>query len=151
MTLRLDLSLDDAAAIIRDPCIYTKICDDHCSPNADGFELPEDWTAIVAYIDDIRVGCFVLHPTTSSTTREVHVQILPQYRASSLGISEALLAFAWHHTGASKFVACIPFDCENVKDFAEKMGFKIEGINEASIMKNGKLINQWYVGIKRWV
>jgi len=138
--------------IINHPEIYPMVCDDNAFADLSGpLEIPGYWDCIVAYVDDIAAGCFVLHPSGTKATMEVHVQLLPEYREDSKSICDALLAYAWDLVSANKFVACIPFDCANVKDFAEKMGFKIEGINEGSIMRGGELLDQWYVGIKRWV
>ena len=65
-------------------------------------------------------------------------------------LGDAMRACGWDNTPAQKLIANIPFDCENVKNFAEIMGFKIEGVNEDSIMKNGKVLSQWYLGLRKW-
>lgn len=148
MQLRLKESRDDAQRIVRHPEIYKTICDDG-SPLAEDFFIPEGWVCIVAYLGEIPMGCFVLHDL-NSVTLWCHVQVLPDYRYMSAAIGRAVIQWARDNTDAKKLIAWIPFDCENVKCFAESMGFKVEGVNEDSIMKNGELLSQWLVGLKLW-
>ncbi len=147
MLLRLKESREDAQRIVRRPEIYKTICDDG-SPTAEDFVIPEGWICVVAYVDE-PAGCFVLH-SLNSVTMECHVQILPEHRNLSAEIGRAVIQWAKDNTEAKKLIAWIPFDCENVKCFAESMGFKVEGVSEGSIMKNGELLSQWLVGLKLW-
>lgn len=155
MTLRLEESRADAEDILRHPDIYKTICEDG-APDPEDIAIPEGWLCVVVYLDDtknivplIPVGCFVLHEQ-NGVTMNCHVQVLPDYRDISAEIGQAVIQWAKDNTEAKKLIAWIPFDCENVKCFAEKMGFKVEGVSEGSIMKNGELLSQWLVGLKLW-
>ena len=144
----LKSSQADAEFILKSKDIYRTICDDG-SPSREDMVIPDGWVNVVAYVDDKPAGCFVLHKQ-NCITMECHVQILAEYRHLSKEMSDAMLAWVWDNTPAQKLIANIPFDCENVKNFAEIMGFKIEGVNEDSIMKNGKVLSQWYLGLRKW-
>lgn len=151
MPLRLEESKEDAEAILRHPDIYKTICEDG-SPKAEDLYIPEGWRCVVAYLNDLQydpLGCFVLHEL-NGVTMLCHVQILPEHRHMSAEIGQAVIQWARDNTDAQKLIAWIPFDCENVKCFAEKMGFKVEGVSEGSIMKNGELLSQWLVGLRLW-
>lgn len=150
MTLRLSESITDAETILRHPDIYKTICDDD-SPSIDDICIPEEWRCVVAYDGPniVPVGCFILH-YINSVTMVCHVQILPEHREMSAEIGEAVIQWTRDNTEAEKLIAWIPFDCENVKWFAEKMGFKVEGVSEDSIMKGGELLSQWLMGLKLW-
>ena len=146
-TLRLNECRADAETILRHPEIYSCIKDDG-SPPAETFSLPDGSVNLVVYIDG-PVACFILHEL-NFVTMECHVQVLPEYRNRSGEIGQAVVEWTRHNTVAKKLIAWIPFDCENVKNFAIDMGFVVEGVSEDSIMKQGKLLSQWLVGIKLW-
>ena len=148
MTLRLEESRADAEAILRHPDIYKTICDDD-SPDVEDLCVPEGWLCVVAYIDETPAGCFVLHEI-NGVTMQCHVQVLPEYRHMSAEIGQAVIQWAKDNTDAKKLIAWVPFDCENVKNFAVKMGFKVEGVSKGSIMKGGELLSQWLVGLRLW-
>ena len=146
--LTLEVSKSGAESILQHSEIYRTICDDG-SPNREYLTIPEGWLNVVAYVDGNPVGCFVLHPV-NSVTMECHVQVLPDYRHLSAEIGREVINWTSENTNALKLIAWIPFDCENVRIFAESMGFKVEGISEGSIMKKGKLLSQWLVGLRLW-
>lgn len=147
MTLKLKESRGDAEAILRHPDIYKTICEDG-SPDAEDLFIPEGWRCVVAYLEK-PIGCFVLHEF-NGVTMTCHVQVLPEHREHSAEMGKAVIQWSKDNTDAKKLIAWIPFDCENVKCFAEKMGFKVEGVSEGSIMKGGQLLDQWLVGFKLW-
>ncbi len=145
MTLLLKSCKEDAEAILNHEAIYPTICDDR-SPEK--LFILDSWTNVVVYMDG-PVACFVLHPH-NTTTMECHVQVLPEFRHLSAEIGCEVIDWTRKHTDASKLMAWIPFDCENVKLFAEKMGFVVEGISEDSIMKGGQYHSEWLMGLKLW-
>ena len=151
--LTLHESPKDAADIIRHAEIYACIKDDG-SPPAEEFTIPDDCISVVVYIEeppdiDKPISCFVLH-SINFATYECHVQVLPEHRDRSSEIGQAVIEWTRQNTQAKKLIAWIPFDYENVKNFALEMGFKVEGVSEDSIMKQGKLISQWLLGLKLW-
>lgn len=147
MTLRLHESRFDAEHILRHPKIYETICDDG-SPTIEDVVIPDGCISVVVYVDEA-IACFILHEV-NSVTLMCHVQILPEFRHLSDEIGKAVIEWTKDNTEAKKLIAWIPFDCENVRFFAERMGFTVEGISEDSIMKGGKLLSQWLMGLKLW-
>ena len=96
-------------------------------------------------------GLYCLHPHNKSTL-EIHAFILPEHRKEhSLDTGKAVLKWILNESPKQyeKVIAQVPFLYTNVKDFCLKNGFQIEGVNRLSHKKNGKLINQWLLGITR--
>lgn len=145
--LRLSISKDDARRVLETPEIFETIAEDGMTEVV----MPEvGHIYLCGYVDDELIGCFILHKQ-SKVTFECHVQVLPAFRkqyAETFG--DAVIEWTWENTGAEKIVAQIPFLYPNVRDFALARGFKVEGVNSGSYMKNGDIHNQWYLGIKRW-
>ena len=139
--MELKLQRHDARIVLNHPEIYKTVAED------DGqIVMPEEYWYLCGYVPEL-MGCFILHKQ-GKVTVECHVQVLPEFRrdyADEFG--HKAIEWVWQNTDALKLVAQIPFLYPNVKDFALKMGFEIEGINEASYMKRGKIHNQWYLGL----
>lgn len=96
------------------------------------------------------VGMYNVH-AHNSVTLEIHAQILPEYREecakeSSRQVLQWILDNAPEY---QKVIAQIPTLYPNVKHFTMNAGFQEEGINRLSYMKNGKLYNQWLLGITK--
>ncbi len=137
---------EGALQVISHPAIYALISDDS-SPDVHEFALPEDAQSLVFW-DDFAVGAVVCRPL-SGICLDVHIQVLPQYRDDALEMAcharDLLFEAGWE-----KLTAQIPFCHENVKVFAEKVGFVEEGVNERSIVKGGVHYDQWYMGLSKW-
>jgi RimJ/RimL family protein N-acetyltransferase len=81
----------------------------------------------------------------------IHPHVLPEVR-SKYARESCLAALKWIYDNAPKYVkitALIPVIHKNVKLFAKRIGFKEEGINRKSYLKDGKVIDQWLLGITR--
>lgn len=140
----LTLNPADAAKVLMTPAIFATIAED----GMEAWEAPEGPLYVCGYVPEL-IGCFVLHKQ-SARTWECHVQVLPEHRkAHAADFGKSVLEWTWLNTGAHKLVAQIPFLYPNVLKFAERMGFVVEGINRASYLKHGKLVDQWYVGLMR--
>jgi len=140
-------SQKDAHEILINPEIYETIRDDF-SVDSQDFDLHPD-IALVAYIDGSPAGCVALR-AINGVKMEIHVQILPEYRFTSLLLGHEMMSWIWQNTNAQKLVAEIAFKYENVKRYAERMGFKVEGTCTKGIQIDGVLMNQWIMGISRW-
>lgn len=101
------------------------------------------------YDNDNIAGLFMLYPQNSSTL-EVHINTLPDYRGAK-GLEAARLGVEWvfKNTNFHKINGNVPVYNERALEFSKKTGFEIEGINKNSIMKDGKLYDQIYFGIER--
>jgi RimJ/RimL family protein N-acetyltransferase len=135
----------DAFAVLSDPRIFDVISED----GMDSVPMPEGPIYLCGYVPEL-IGCFILHKL-SKVTLGCHVQVLPEYRAEHAEeFGRAVIEWTWENTDAHKIVAEIPFLYPNVRRFAERMGFEVEGINRGSLMKGGLLIDQWHMGLRRW-
>ena len=146
-TVTFDHDKEEALEILTHPSIYSTIKDDYSALRED-FYIPEDMAVLVCYVDDQPASCLTLQQM-NGITWDVHVQILPEYREMSLELGHKMLNWIWENTTAEKLVAFISFKYENVKRYAERMGFEVEGISKNSIRIEGELIDQWLMGISK--
>ena len=140
----LELSKSDAYKVLSDPDIFKTVAEDGMTD----IPMPDSPLYLCGYVPDL-MGCFILH-RQNSVTVECHVQVLPDFRqehAEEFG--KKVIEWTWKNTDAVKIVAQIPLLYPNVKDFALRMGFEIEGSNTRSFRKNGMLYNQWYLGLSK--
>ena len=126
--------------------MWNSICEDgHSISDFEADEYANCWVKM----GDI--GLYNLHPHNSSTL-EIHAFILPEYRQEYAEASGVEI-LKWLEGNVpeqyQKVIAQVPFLYPNVKDFCVKNGFQIEGVNRLSHKKNGKLVNQWLLGITR--
>ena len=142
----LEPDLKDATAIITHPEIYPFVTDDGSVPR-ETFKLPEGVMTIVCY-DPKPVACSIFYPNNTCTL-EIHTQTLPEARRRSFVYGRAMLAWIWENTDAQKIIASIPADNRKALLYTLKLGFEIEGINRSSFLRNGKLLDQTYLGIRR--
>lgn len=136
-------------SILTHPDIYPVISSD-LAPNPEDYEPTIKGNVfLVGRVDDVPIALFILYPC-NDVTAWCHVQVLPEYRkeyAYKFGL--AAIAYAWDLLGVSKLVAQIPAIYPNVIAFAERCGFKREGVNTKSHLKDGKLVDCVYVGLER--
>ena len=140
--------VDVVRAILAHPAIYDCIAEDGTPLREDFTLVLEGIACVIGIVGSEPIGVMIYHPI-NGITWECHVQVLPEYRKqhASEFFQKALdWAFAM---GAKKVVAQIPFLYPNVKGFALKHGFEIEGINRKSYLKNGQIHDQWYLGLVR--
>ena len=119
--------------------------------DADTFEPPimDSLIYLIAEAEGEPVGVFFMHPH-SPVTATVHINMLPDCRGKD-ATKAGRLFLAWAHTQTDyqKLIAEIPEVFPNVRAFAERMGFEVEGVNRKSYPLNGKLVDQWHMGITR--
>lgn len=99
-------------------------------------------------MDDDDIGLFVVH-SINSVLFEVHIQVIPEARHSAMEFLVKVLAYVWENTNAQKLMAMIPEIYPDVIRFAIKGGFHVEGYSRNSYQKDGRLIDQTYVGLER--
>lgn len=100
--------------------------------------------------DEVLVGVYNIH-ALNSVTLEIHAHVLPEYR-KPYSKATGYAALKWIYENASEYkkvIAQIPTIYENVKCFTCSFGFKEEGINRLSYLKNGEIVDQWFLGITR--
>lgn len=135
--------------IMTDPEMWATVAEDgqhpmDYLPNVQG----EAW--LLAYDEQAVYGVYRVH-AVNSVTCEIHAQVVPQHREKH-ALETGRLALEWIYNNApqyQKVVCWVPAIYPNVRGFAEKFGFKLEGTNTESYIKNGRLQDQWLLGIKR--
>lgn len=88
----------------------------------------------------------------NSVTVNIHPALLKEYRPF-YGRLAVKLFLKWMSACSfrkiQKVIATIPTCYPIVKNCALRLGFKVEGINRKSILKDGKLHDQWNLGMTR--
>ena len=142
MALRLKLNPEDAYEVLSRPDIFETISEDGVTD----VPMPDSVAYLCGYAPEL-VGCFIIRPL-NRICMDVHVQVFPEHRkAWAEEFGRAVIEWTWENTSAQKMVAQIPCIYPNVKDFALKMGFNVEGKNKHSWRKNGEVHDQWYLGV----
>ena len=138
-------NIGDIKGILCHPEIYDRIAEDGM-PNWEDYE--PDIDGVMCVMDENKIGVMLYH-WVNGITLECHIQILPEYRKEANKFCQLALQWAWDNTKATKIVAQIPELYPDVVKFAYKNGFQLEGMNEKSYMKNGKIYSQMYLGLIR--
>lgn len=130
---------------------------DMWSTVAEDGQNPDEWVPDVdgqcwLYMEDEgqMIGLYNIHAHNSITV-EIHAHVLPECRKTH-SRETGLSVLNWiytKHPEYKKVVARIPFIFENVKNFTCSFGFKVEGVNRQSYLKNGDIVDQWMLGITR--
>ena len=133
-------------SIVTLPDLWATVAEDGQEPCTWEPDMGIAW--LVAQDDDGQVmGLYSLIPN-NCVTLEIHPYILPLYRGKKAYQSgREVLAWIGLTTSYSKVVCQIPVIYKNVKLFAMRCGFKQEGINRLSYLKNGKIVDQWRLGV----
>lgn len=87
----------------------------------------------------------------NAITWEAHANIRPKFWGNKLGTEHCRHAFKgmMTDTGAQKVILLVPDNCPQVQRMAESLGFRQEGRQVASFLKNGKVYDQVHYGITR--
>lgn len=138
-------SLEEINKIILDETVQEDISDDLTKNKAILSLLNHEWIGVVE--DDQIQGLFVLI-TQNSKSVEIHTCLLPTLRGSK-AIEAGKLILSLIFKNYEKVISWIPENNRKAKLFSLRLGFEIEGINRASFLKNGKLQDQFLVGLTK--
>lgn len=137
------------AEIATHPAIWPHLHDDG---------TPEDWAPVdheaiywmlVRDDDDAAVGVFMVHPLNSYCF-EMHTALLPRtWGQAAKEAAQLLLAWAFTETPCLKMVTNVPAYNRAALRYARAGGMTEEGINRASYMRNGVLVDQIMLGITK--
>ena len=124
-------------------CISEDTVDDYY-PNV----VDEYWVLMITE-SDLIAGCYRLNQV-NARTYEIHAFIIPEFRNAYSKLSgRAILKWCLENLDMDKLVANIPAKYKQVYHFTKSQGFKDEGFNRSSFLKDGKLIGQYRLGITK--
>lgn len=125
----------------------------------DGSVAIEDYSPDLTHIialaligeEDKLHGFLIGRPFTDSVI-EVHIAIDPDLWGHKDNVQLGSLGCRWlfeEYPDCIKLVAAIPTTDVQVLRYAQRVGFQREGVNKASFRRNGEVLDQFYVGLKR--
>ena len=129
------------------PSLWETIAEDGVSPDKWQPDMTEGW--LIGSDDDGLIGLYNVHPQ-NTVTLQIHPIIPLETRGKrAYDSAQEVLRWIFTTTQYQKVVCEIPVIYRNVKLFAMKAGMKEEGINRQSYLKNGKIHDQWHLGIAK--
>ena len=131
--------------------IYPHISDDG-APEAKYFQPTEsDEIYYLLVIDENGLvhGLYLLH-AMNYITYEIHTCLLRSCRGKKADIAaKAVLKWISLNTECLKVITHVPENNRLALAYAKRAGLLLEGINRDSFLKDGKLYNQFLLGITR--
>lgn len=145
MRLERIFDVDIVNAVVASESIADSLCDDLSK----GVKVLDccslEWIGVM--IDKVCHGVFLLIPQ-NSTTVEIHTALLPSvWGRLSKQAGKMLLDLIFLQY--QKAVTSVPVNNRAAAWFAGSLGFKHEGVNRQSFLKNGVLLDQNMMGITR--
>lgn len=140
------------AAIMAHPAIFRHIAEDGVE-RPDPVDHPGFYWMLIRDDQDEVAGAFLVF-ARGAICFEMHTMILPTFwgeRASRA--AQALLAWAFNKTHCQKMVTSVPAYNRAALRFAIANGMRQEGINRASFLRHGHLVDQITLGITKteWI
>lgn len=140
---------DEIRSVLCHPDIYPRIHQDGSSSAEDyQLKMPDSALFLAGYQGDQIIGVMIFDALTPYVY-DCHVHVLPDHREHALEFARATFQHLWDHTSAIKITAQIALIYPDVIKFAQKCGFKCEGINVGSYVKHGQIFDQAYMGLQR--
>ena len=142
------VDMDLVKQVLTHPEIYPRITEDGAPPREE-YNPPGKAIFVGGFLGDEIIGLMIYHKDTA-VVWGCHVQVLPDYRDYAFDFGKQALDWLKEMTNAKKVTAQIPVLYPDVIRFAEKHGFKNEGTNKQSYLKNGQLTDKVYLGKMLW-
>jgi RimJ/RimL family protein N-acetyltransferase len=130
------------------PKIWPYISDDYARKSADFMPaMHGSFRYLTPEHQGKRVGVFFYHPH-STVLWEVHTCVLPEFWGEpATTAARAGLAWMIENTPCRKVITHVPRTNQKARMFALRVGLKDEGVNRASFLKDGDLVDQYLMGI----
>lgn len=135
--------------ILRDPELSKRVTD---KGDVDGFdpENQESLYYLLAKDGDKTIGFVLCHIFNNPVCYQAHANYLSKYWGSSLHkYSRQAADWMFKNTNAEKLVAMCPTNYPDVKKHVEHVGFTEEGCLTKSSMFDGKLYDNYIMGLSR--
>ncbi len=136
--------------IMRHPRVYPHLTDDASPAAADFRPIESDaFCYLVAWDANELLGLWLLVPQ-NAVCWEIHTALLPgAWGSRARRAAEVMLAWVWENTPCQRIVTGVPQGNRLAYHFAIQAGMEQYGINEASFLKGGRLLDQICLGINR--
>lgn len=137
-------------SIMSHPAIFPHIHDDsvtECAP------IDHEGLFWMLVSDGEPAGVFLVHAHNSACF-EMHTCLLPRiWGKDAAHAAQLLLAWAFNDTQCQKMITAVPSYNRAAIRFAKAGGMTQEGVNRASFLRNGELIDQIMLGITKqeWI
>lgn len=146
MILSRTRDMELVRSILLHPSIFPHVHDDgvkECEPqDHEGF----NWMLVS---DGEPLGVFLVH-ALNTYCYEMHTCLLPvAWGPPAARAAQMLLEWAFEHTACEKMVTNVPAYNRAALRFAKAGGMTQEGINRASFMRKGALVDQIMLGITK--
>lgn len=150
ITMSDAVSVEEFEWLLKSDEMFSRIAEDGISK--EDFKIPFDGNQRYKLIEKNGeiIGVWIFYPVNSSTLN-IHANMLKKYRKyAGDAVNLALNWFCSHSPDQYvKLNAEIPVIYEDVYKFTKRAGFTDEGLNRLSILKNGKLVDQYRLGLTR--
>ena len=145
---------DLIAKFMTQPKLYERMRED-TSPNPASWRpnlLLSTWLMVYEeHENEVKVvGIFAFVPETELIYR-FHPAIAPEFwgKPQSLAAGKLAVNWLWKHTNAKKIVGKVPIIYKDLLKWGQRLGFAREGIQRRSFLRNGELLDQYYMGISK--
>jgi len=141
------ISPAQAYELISDSELFNRIGDGSIS--YENFSMPENHIYVGAFDDEDLIGFYWMHHENSVTV-QIHANILLKHRDKSSQATRGIIDFIYEmmpniHKVNAKIPTCYP----DVYKHAIKHGFKDEGLDRLSSVRDGVLYDQHILGLTR--
>lgn len=145
LTLKRTHDMPLVAAIMGHPAIWPHIHEDGTKEAA---PVDADYFHWLLVADDQPAGVFLAHPRGEKCW-EVHTCLLPRaWGRAAARAAQLLLEHLFEEVGCDKVVTNVPAYNRAALRFAKTFG-QVEGVNRASFLRNGEMVDQIMLGITR--
>ena len=125
--------------------MFDNICEDGVSAYIPDV-VNENW--VLLYEDEL-IGMYRIHQL-NAITHQIHAFILPDKRKEHAKESgSVILDWCLENMDFKKLIAEIPTKYMNVYHFTKSQGFKDEGVNRMSFLKDNKIWDTYRLGMTR--
>lgn len=133
---------------MKDPAIWPHIHEDGTTDDFKPIDH-EGFHWMLVTDNDEPIGVFLVH-ARGKVCFEMHTCLLPKCWGERAACAAQLLAeWVFHKTACEKLVTSVPVYNRLARRFAETGGMQLEGINRASYLRNGELVDQFMLGITK--
>ncbi len=148
ITLERAKTVHQVEIILKDDEIFNRIAED--GHDVESYKIPFDGNQcyMLILLDEKPIGVWCLYPVNTSTLN-IHCNILKEFREHGMEAGRLIVKWFAENTQYYKLNAQIPMIYPDVYHFTKKFGFTDEGIDRASICKDGQFIDQWRLGLTR--